>query len=183
MKIRYRNLIIIANLVLLLTFFTFLVIKNEQMLENSTLVLLELAPKDPRSLMQGDYMALNYKITNPWWFDWNIDDRMDSLSIENELSKTKNFNNVPEKGFFVLKLDTNNVGEALRMQADRAPLNEDEIILKYKSFGRFIGAESYFFEEGKSEKYENARYGGLKVDQHGNCILLGLFDENFMKIE
>jgi uncharacterized membrane-anchored protein len=41
-----------------------------------------------------------------------------------------------------------------------------------------IGAESYFFEEGQAKKFEVARYGGIKVDDAGNSVLVGLYDKN-----
>ncbi len=156
---RYRNTIIITNLVLVLAFFAWSVEQKESTLKNGQLVLLELAPVDPRSLMQGDYMSLNYKIAT-----WRAD-------------------SIPENGFFVLQLDGHHVGTLLRMQRDKHPVNEGEIIIKYKSWGNRIGAESYFFEEGQAEKYENARYGGLRVDTHGNSILVGLYGEDFMQIK
>src|SRR5260221_9441573 len=37
---------------------------REQLLADGRVVLLELAPVDPRSLMQGDYMALRFKVAN-----------------------------------------------------------------------------------------------------------------------
>ena len=45
-----------------------------------------------------------------------------------------------------------------------------------------IGAESYFFQEGDAEKFEKAVYGGLRVDNKGNSVLVGLFDENKKQI-
>ena len=38
------------------------VAQKERLLERGRIVLLELAPVDPRSLMQGDYMALQFAI-------------------------------------------------------------------------------------------------------------------------
>ncbi len=156
---RYRNTIILTNLVLVLAFFVWSVIQKERTLENGQLVLLKLAPVDPRSLMQGDYMALNYEITT-----WHMD-------------------SVPEKGFLLLQLDDHRVGTLLRMQHREQPVNSIEILVKYKAWGNRIGAESYFFEEGQAEKYENAKYGGLRVDRHGNSILVGLYGEDFMQIK
>lgn len=40
----------------------FTVWRYEQAMANGEVVLLRLAPVDPRSLMQGDYMRLNYEI-------------------------------------------------------------------------------------------------------------------------
>ena len=38
--------------------------RKESLIKSSEEIFLELAPVDPRSLMQGDYMALEYKIAN-----------------------------------------------------------------------------------------------------------------------
>ncbi len=154
-----RNMIISANLALLLVFFAWQTAQKERTLSNGRLILLQLAPVDPRSLMQGDYMSLNYAIAR-----W----RMDSI---------------PEKGFLVLQLDEHNVGILQRLQPNEQPLYDGETLLKYSTWGSRIGAEAYFFEEGQSEKYENARYGGLRVDQHGNSILVGLYGEDLKLIE
>jgi uncharacterized membrane-anchored protein len=132
---------------------------KEQTLRSGTLVLLELAPVDPRSLMQGDYMSLNYAIA------------------------FRNNDSIPQNGYFVLQLDEHSVGTRIRVQENDTPLNTGEIIIKYKNHGRNIGAESFFFEEGKAEKYEDAHFGGLMVDKHGNSILTGLFNNDFLKIE
>ena len=40
--------------------------KKERLLASGDTVLLELAPVDPRSLMQGDYMRLDYAIARQW---------------------------------------------------------------------------------------------------------------------
>ncbi|HMT00386.1 MAG TPA: GDYXXLXY domain-containing protein, partial [Saprospiraceae bacterium] len=55
--------IILINLILLLVYFNGSIISKEDLLKNGKLILLELAPVDPRSLMQGDYMSLRYKIS------------------------------------------------------------------------------------------------------------------------
>ena len=54
--------IISANMLLVLGFFFFNIIKNESILNDGKTVLLELRPVDPRSIMQGDYMALRFSL-------------------------------------------------------------------------------------------------------------------------
>jgi uncharacterized membrane-anchored protein len=74
----------------------------------------------------------------------------------------------------------------VRFQKDIAPLNEDEMLIKYNAPDRRnvnIGAESFFFQEGHAEKYEQAKYGGIKIDGKGNSLLIGLYDEQRKKIE
>jgi uncharacterized membrane-anchored protein len=50
---KYSRILIIANLILLLGYFNWSVYKKEQTLKDGQLILLQLAPVDPRSLMQG----------------------------------------------------------------------------------------------------------------------------------
>jgi uncharacterized membrane-anchored protein len=154
---KYKWIIIIANLVIVLFLFNRSLVQKEELLANGKLILLELAPVDPRSLMQGDYMVLRYKVSS------GID--RDSIS---------------KRGYFVVKSDSVGVGQRVRIQDGTTPINEDELLLNYTVGNRRlvnIGAESYFFEEGQAGKYSKAKYGALKVDDQGNTLLIGLYDE------
>lgn len=133
------------------------VVSREKLLKNGKTVLFELAPVDPRSIMQGDYMTLNYKITR----------------VEND-------NKVPPRGYIVFTTDGLNVAKYIRFQKSREPVNEDEMIIRYFCHKRdiSIGSESFFFQEGDADIYARARYGGIKVAKSGESILFGLFDEN-----
>ena len=160
---KYKWIIILINLIILLGLFNNSMIQKEELLTDGQLVLLELVPVDPRSLMQGDYMRLNYSISN------NVDT-----------------GSISKRGFCVVKLKENGVAEKVRIQEKRIPINDDEFLIKYTSRewrGINIGAESYFFQEGEAKKYEKAKYGGIKVDNKGNSLLVGLYDENRIEIE
>ena len=160
---KYKWIIILVNLIILLGLFNNSIIKKETLLSDGKLILLELAPVDPRSLMQGDYMRLRYAISE------NI--KYDSIS---------------KRGFCVVKMGESGIAKKVRIQDDRTPINEKEYLIEYTSKGWRginIGAESFFFQEGEADKYENAKYGGIKVDNQGNSLLIGLYDENRKKIE
>lgn len=90
-----------------------------------------------------------------------------------------------KRGYAMLKLDKNHVGEIIRLQESLEPVNENEIVLKYKTInGRlFLGAESFFFEEGQDSVYNRAAYGGLRVDNKGQSLLVGLYDKDFRQIK
>ena len=155
---KYRGYLILINLVVLLLYFNYSVYKKEQLSDDGKLILLELAPVDPRSLMQGDYMDLRYAIAQ---YDGDKEP--------------------PKKGFCVVKIDKDNVAKALRFQKNKTPLAKEEFLIEYQASSRYsikIGAESYFFQEGHAERYEKAKYGGLKIDDEGNSLLIGLFDES-----
>lgn len=165
---KLKNGLIVLNLLVFLWLFNSSVVESEQLLKEGDLVFFELAPVDPRSLMQGDFMRLNYAIMN-------------SLDMED----------VYPVGYLVFYLDNNNVAQYRRLEKERSSIGNEERIIKYQLGKRFffssrpfvrIGAESYFFQEGHAERFEAAKYGGLKINKNGESILVGLYDEEFKRI-
>lgn len=165
---KLKNGLIVLNLLIFLWLFNSSVVKSEQLLKEGDLVFFELAPVDPRSLMQGDFMRLNYAIMN-------------SLDMED----------VYPVGYLVFYLDNNNVAQYRRLEKERSSIGNEERIIKYQLGKRFffssrpfvrIGAESYFFQEGQAERFEAAKYGGLKINKNGESILVGLYDEEFERM-
>ena len=152
-------------MVLVLLFFGFNIVKNEKVLSEGEIVLLELRPVDPRSLMQGDYMTLHFEVCNHIY------------GLEAESNK-----------FCVVRLDDDRVAHFVSLTNDAAvALREDELLLRYSLEknswgGKFytIGSDSYFFQEGTANKYATAKYGMLKVvtkgEMIGTCSLVGLCD-------
>lgn len=145
--------IILAGLLLILGTVVGLVVSKESTLADGRVVLLELAPVDPRSLMQGDYMILRYALTRDGAQGWPADGRL------------------------ILAVDAHDVG-TLRRVDDGRPLAEGEVALRYRVRRGSVrlGAESYFFQEGQAEVYDEARYGELRVAPDGNSVLVGLRD-------
>ena len=154
-----KKIILAINLLLVLVFFVLSVLSKEATLANSRQILVQLAPVDPRSLMQGDYMALNYSITGRIWDG--------------------------DGKYVVVKVDDDNVATFVRQQDDKT-LNDGELLLRWttnKRGRKSIGADNYFFQEGTGDKYAVAHYGLLRVDSDGNCILVGLCDRHKQLIE
>lgn len=89
------------------------------------------------------------------------------------------------RGYAILRTDSNQVGEIVRLQNTLEPVNDNELVIKYKIINRrlFLGAESFFFEEGQDTLFQKAVYGGLKVDDKGQSLLVGLYDEDFHLIQ
>ncbi|NGM61890.1 GDYXXLXY domain-containing protein [Sphingobacterium sp. SGG-5] len=159
----YKPILIIINLLLLLVYFNTSIAKKEQIIKDGKLILLELAPVDPRSLIQGDYMQLRYRIS-------------ENISADS----------IPKRGFCIVHIDTNAVGKKIRFQELPTPIRNDEYAINYTAVDDWkinIGAESYFFQEGEAEKYEKAKYGGIKIDQKGNSVLIGLYDQGHQFIK
>ena len=132
-----------------------LIYQKEQTLTHGRQVFLKLAPIDPRSLMQGDYMRLGYDLAN-------------------QLRATK----LPSDGHLIVQLDAQGIGTKARL-ADDKPLAANETLLRYRyRKGLRLGAESFFFQEGQAAIYEKAKYGELRVDASGDSVLVGLRGDN-----
>lgn len=138
-----------------------LIVEKETLLSTGRVVLLPLAPVDPRSLMQGDYMDLRYRAAN---------DYADAVSGETDPA---------ERGTLIVRLDEHGVATFSRLDAG-GTLDPAEQRLKYRTshgMARF-GAESYFFEEGRAEYYGTAKYGELRVSESGDALLARLRDSD-----
>lgn len=131
---------------------------REQLLADGRVVLLELAPVDPRSLMQGDYMALRFKIADD--------------AFGRGRSKES------EDGRIVVKLDPRNVAAYVRRDGGDA-LAEGEAVLRYRVRNDEVkfATNAYFFQEGHARYYERARYGEFRVAPDGETILTAMRGE------
>jgi len=147
--------LVIVNLVILLGYTLWYVRAKETILAEGELLLLQLAPVDPRSLIQGDYMVLRYAATNEYRTD-----------------------TIPKTGYLIVRPDADGVAQPVRLQASVDELDPNEYAINYTrdDWRMNIGAESFFFEEGKGETFSSAKYGGLRVDKKGNSLLVGLYD-------
>ncbi len=134
-------------------------------IEEGREVLVPLAPLDPRSLMQGDYMALRFALA-------------DQIEHERALGAAPSD---PEgaqyEGAFgraPVKLDARGV-VALDWNAP-----QPELVLRYRlRHGRvWLGTNAFFFEEGEAERFNPARFGVFRVDPgSGEAVLVALADE------
>ncbi len=148
---------LLLGLALVLLVVNSLVIQKELLLREGSNLFLELAPVDPRSLIQGDYMRLDYAITR--------DQQQAALDW-------------PRDGRLVVLPDARGIASFVRRDQGE-PLREGERYLRYRSRGMRLrlGAESFFFQEGQAERYARARFAELKVSPGGDCVLVGLRDE------
>ncbi|MCE7984798.1 MAG: hypothetical protein DYG89_26800 [Caldilinea sp. CFX5] len=159
MKVRLAILWLVAVVGLL--FVNYSIYGREQLISNGQPILLELAPVDPRSLIQGDYMALRYKI---------------AVDLENQET-------LPLRGKLVINVAENGVASFVRLD-DGTPLGPNERLLNYykHEWQIDLGAPSFFFEEGTADAYVDAKYGEMRVDEGGTSVLIGLRDENLQPL-
>ncbi|HEY1014251.1 MAG TPA: GDYXXLXY domain-containing protein [Herpetosiphonaceae bacterium] len=150
-----------ATLALIIGVTTWQAAGRERLAREGTLVFLELAPADPRSLMQGDYMSLRYDLAGP-------------LSPDQ----------LQTSGWLVIRLDERQVARFVRVHAADAPLAAGELLLRYRVRGYevWIGSDSFFFQEGQAPVYARARYAELRLDADGSTLLVGLRDGDLKRL-
>ncbi|MEW5682193.1 MAG: GDYXXLXY domain-containing protein [Pseudomonadota bacterium] len=155
MKVRLQQVAIAAAMLLILSVSALTVWRFEQTLANGQTVIIQLAPVDPRSIMQGDYMALAFAI------DRELPDDAGQYRYA--------WLTVTETGVAAL----HSLNNTLPGQADVIAL-----LLRQRDGITSVGPNAFFFAEGSATVYEAARYGLFKVDRSGKALLSGLLDEN-----
>ena len=139
----------VAALALVLVSVNVSIVAKERIKSQGERIYLELAPVDPRSLMQGDYMALRFEIAN-------------HISTETSGSAALQ---VDARGVATLHADPNASGLHIRYRIRNGQV--------------WLGTNAYFFEEGTTRRFDGARYGEFRVDRDsGEAVLVGLADKN-----
>jgi uncharacterized membrane-anchored protein len=136
---------------------------KERLVQNGTTVLLQLAPADPRSLMQGDYMALRYRMA-------------DSVAGATRAAGIRD-------GSIVIELDENQEAEFIEIHDDQ-PLGANRHLLQFRKRGGTVrlASDAYFFEEGEGSTFRTASFGELKVSADGDAVLIGLRDAHHRRL-
>lgn len=165
----WRGIIAALACVLILVLMNLSIAGKERLLAEGRVVYLQLAPVDPRSLLQGDYMALDYEVAR---------------AAIRAMPGTGSGGNsgqgpVAGDGHIVVHLDDRAVATFVRI-ADELSLAENEILMRYRvRYGQLkFATNAFFFQEGTGEQYQGARYGKFRVDPDGELLLTGLCDEN-----
>jgi uncharacterized membrane-anchored protein len=137
--------------------------EKEQVLSKGTTVLVELGRADPRSLIQGDYMRLWYNIPE---------------EVRLEIRESR------RDGKVVVALDERGVARVLRIPSEDESLTKDEHLLSYKYRGGriYLGARSFFFQEGHAGYYASARFGEMRVAGNGDSVLVGLRGQDLQRL-
>lgn len=139
-----------------------MILDKEVLLDSARSIYLELAPVDPRSLMQGDYMVLRYAAMR---------------KAESQANPTE------RSGHLILKWDDRRVAHFARFD-NGTPLLENEVRVQFqRNRGIQIGAESYFFQEGTGAAFSQARFAEVKVGSDGRCVLTGLLDSDLKPVD
>lgn len=156
-----RHLLLVSGLIVLLVA-NVGIWQKEDVIKNGKPVFVKLAPVDPRSLMQGDYMALNYVIPT-------IPKALRNMPVLYAVAERKK----PLGGSQIKRID-----------GPKATLSGGEFLIKLKHMPRgwTIVSNAWYFTEGTGKQWENAQYGEFRVKPDGSALLVGLADANLKSI-
>ncbi|HBO37685.1 MAG TPA: hypothetical protein DD638_03380, partial [Pasteurellaceae bacterium] len=151
--------------------------KYEDVLENGEPIVLKIAPVDPRSLMQGDYMVLDYDILN------DAQTYLNEHDLGGELSERRDSGENITRIYALIQNDNNGVAKLCRMELNE-PTHFDGCregvylpVNNVNSWQFRLPSQSYFFPEGKGEYYGQAEYGEYRF-KDGKVLLLRLLDKD-----
>ena len=153
-------------LIVLLGLVNYSIAQKEAHLREGSTVCLRLAPVDPRSLMQGDYMALHFALAD------TIRDTLIREEIDTDLHhRLRN-----SEGRVLLNVEAN-CSAAFAGLFIGQKMQENQVILRYRvRKGKVkIATNAFFFEEGTADRYAKARYGIFKL-LHTDPLLIDLAD-------
>lgn len=130
---------------------------KERLRANGRTMYLAMGPRDPRSLMQGDYMALNFDLARQ--VGSSVDLAYDQQYVA------------------VLQLNDRGIGTAVRLE-DGRPLSANEVRFRFRvrHGSVWLGTNAFFFQEGDEERFRLARFGEFRVSAEGEALLVDLRD-------
>ncbi len=142
------------------------VMKKEQVITGGQKIYIALAPRDPRSLMQGDFMALNFG------FPRAILDALDKDDLRHQSVSV------------VAALDSQGVATVLRVidpatrSTSALPSGQIRLPLKRKGGQWVLVTDAFYFPEGRGEPFKQAKFGEFRALADGRALLVGLADES-----
>lgn len=149
-----RNTVLLLSAAVILVLVNYSIWQRETLISRGRTILLELAPVDPRSLMQGDYMALRFKLAN----DAFPHDKIKGL----------------KDGRIVLAVDSNNTTTFRRFADGKRASDEALLHYRIRNGQPKFASNAFFFQEKQGGFYRDAKYGEFRVSPDGEALLVAL---------
>ena len=139
--------------------------QKENLIANGTKVFVPLAPVDPRSLMQGDYMRLNFAAIN-----------------DNKLPLLADLGG--KRPHMVVTLDPRGVASVVRLHKAGDALAADEMLIELSpKNGRWVVVtDAWYFKEGDAALWQTAKFGEFRVLPNGRALLVGMANADLKAI-
>ncbi len=130
--------------------------QKETLIAEGKPVFIELGPVDPRSLMQGDYMRLAFRLPP---------DNRDEMVRQRDSWRPRAIGKPDARGIV-----------ALERMDDGRPLEPGEIAIQLTPTrnGWTLVTDAWYFKEGDAARWERAKYGEFRVAPDGRALLVGM---------
>lgn len=145
------------------------VAQKEEVIAGGQKIYLPLLPRDPRSLLQGDYMALRFDLPD---------------ALRHELEERQRQAPGLRRVLAVAVIDPQGVARLLRLAVTGEALAEHERLLPLQQLkGQWVlVTDAYFFPEGQGRPLAQARFGEFRVLPDGRALLVGLADADLRAV-
>jgi uncharacterized membrane-anchored protein len=146
------------------------VMKKEQVISGGQKIYIALVPRDPRSLLQGDYMALNFG------FPANVQTALDKDDLMQQTVSV------------AAALDSKGVATVLRvidpttLDISALPSGQIRLPLQRKGGQWVLVTDAFYFPEGRGEPFKQAKFGEFRALADGRALLVGLADGSLRPI-
>ncbi len=139
-----------------------LILQKERLIRDGRPVYVKLAPVDPRSLMQGDYMRLAYALPGT------------------ERGRTAEVPLWGERRRLAVRLDERGIVQSAQVLASGAapPTGMVAVQLTPASGGWTLVSDAWYFKEGTQSRWAAARYGEFRLTPDGRALLVNLVGED-----
>ncbi|WP_431259574.1 GDYXXLXY domain-containing protein [Roseateles chitinivorans] len=151
--------------VLALVLVNVLIAARERLISEGRPVFVKLAPVDPRSLMQGDYMRLSYDLPG---VEWRTRFNGDAPLLWGARQRV------------AVTLDARGIVQSSKLLGpDEEPPAGTQLLELTPKDGRWtFVSDAWFFKEGEAERWQPAKYGEFRVTPEGKGLLVRVVGED-----
>ena len=162
---RWQRGLALAGLLLVLAGYNHAVWRNERQLASGQVVRLALAPRDPRALLTGDYMALNYAL---------------AADVQRSIKPAAARREPSYDSFAIVAVDDRRLATLVRVQPAPRPRAAGEVALRVRARSEMVmlGTNAFYFLEGQAAVYQPARFGEFRGSDDGQMLLVSLLDQD-----
>ena len=170
---RWSSALLLAGLLMALGSVLWDVRGKEQVMAQGQKIYIPLMPADPRSLMQGDYMALRFAIPP---------------QLQQQLGESATGWSLQSTRLAIASINAQGIAQLQRLaqtgQAAQQTPSQNEITVPLKLLkGQWtVVTDAFFFPEGQGTPFQNARFGEFRALPDGRMLLVGMADEKLQPI-
>ena len=156
----FTRIMLVAGAVLVLGAVNYSIAGKERIKRDGEVIYIDLAPVDPRSIMQGDYMTLRFRLA-------------EELQAQVRKPGAEEKPREGEVRWADIALDERRIATLARPGKPAT----HKLRYRIRRDSVWIGTNAFFFEEGSDQRYAPARYGEFRLDREtGEAVLVGLRD-------